>query len=69
MEDIKNPNSKLLKGVSLIFEHFKDRERKLVMALYEHMSVKQIAELLGVTQKFIYTNYGSKEEYLANKEK
>jgi transposase len=61
--------SKLHKGVSLIFEHFKEREHKLIHALYEHMSVGEIAKLLGVTTKFIYTNYGSKEEYMANKEK
>jgi AcrR family transcriptional regulator len=60
--------SKLHKGVSLIFEHFKEREQKLVHALYEHMSVGDIAKLLGVTTKFIYTNYGSKEEFMASKE-
>lgn len=52
-------NSKIYQGISLIFDHFKDRERKLVHELYKYKSVGEVAKLLGVTTKFLYTNYGS----------
>jgi hypothetical protein len=52
-------NSKVYQGVSLIFEHFKEREAKLVHALYNHISVEEVAQVLGVTKKFLYTNYGA----------
>lgn len=56
-------NSKVYRGVSLIFEHFKDRERKLVHALYNFMTVKDVAKLLGTTEKFVYKNFGSLSEF------
>ena len=56
-------NSKVYRGISLIFEHFKDRERKLVHALYNYMTVKEVAKLLGTTEKFVYVNYGSLSEF------
>ncbi len=62
-------NSKVYKGVSLIFEHFKEREQKLVHALYNFMSVRDIAKILGVTEKFIYSNYGSVNDVKARNSK
>jgi cytoplasmic iron level regulating protein YaaA (DUF328/UPF0246 family) len=61
-------NSKVYKGISLIFEHFKVREQKLIHALYDYMSVRDIAKILGVTEKFIYSNYGSVSDVKASKQ-
>jgi transposase len=52
-------NSKIYQGLSLIFDHFKEREKKLVHELYKYKSVNEVANLLGVSKKFLYTNYGS----------
>lgn len=60
-------NSKIYQGIHLIFDHFKEREKKLVRALYHFMPVDKVAEMLGTSKKFLYENYGAIDEELSKK--